>query len=520
LDALASLAAGFAVALQPQNLLFALLGSIVGTAVGVLPGIGPIAGIAILLPLTFKLDATGAIIMLSAIYYGAMYGGTITSVLLNVPGEGASAVTAIDGYQMARQGRGGAALAVAAIGSFIGGTVATMVLVVAAPALAGVALKFGPPEFFALMILGLLLLVGFSGGSMLTGLISALIGFALALPGMDLVEGTPRLTFGTTELFDGVGFVPVIMGLYGVAEILACYDRRAAAVETAAVGRTMPTRAEWRASAAPIARGTVLGTFLGLIPGIGTILPTIVSYAVERKLARQPERFGKGAIEGVAGPETTNNAYANGALIPLFTLGVPASPTIAVLLGAFMMNGLTPGPFLFRDKPDFVWAVIASLYVGNVILLVLNLPLVRIWVRLLAVPQSILFPLVLAFTAIGAYVTRNSLFDVYLLIGFGLVGYIFKKIDLPVAPMAFALILGPLTENALRQAMAMSGGEVSILFRGWISTGLLAVAAAALVAPLAAALLRRGRAGVTERRKIGREKPSPSGRECPAKRGG
>ncbi len=490
LGTLTSLLGGFAIALQPANLLFALIGSVIGTAVGVLPGIGPIAGIAILLPLTFKLDPTGAIIMLSAIYYGAMYGGTITSVLMNVPGEGASAVTAIDGYRMAKNGRGGAALAIAAIGSFIGGTVATIVLVVAAPALASVALEFGPPEFFALMLFGLILLVSFSSDALLPGFISALLGLALSIPGSDIVEGTARLTFGSLDLLDGISFVPVIMGLYGVAEILTSLDRPHGAVETTAIGRATLTREDVKASAMPIARGTALGIFFGLIPGIGTILPTIASYALEKRVSRHPERFGKGAIEGVAGPETTNNAYANGALIPLFTLGIPASPTIAVLLGAFMMNGLTPGPFLFRDKPDFVWAVIASLYVGNLILLILNLPLVRVWVLLLKIPYSILFPAVLALTVVGAYVTRSSMLDVWLVIGFGIVGYLCRKIDFPVAPMAFTLILGPLTENALRQALSMSGGEMAILARGPISTGLLALCALALLAPLLKRLRR------------------------------
>jgi putative tricarboxylic transport membrane protein len=495
MDAFWSLVGGFGVALRPANLVFALVGSVIGTAVGVLPGIGPIAGIAILLPLSFNLDATGAIIMLAAIYYGAMYGGTITTVLMRVPGEAASAVTAIDGYEMAKQGRAGAALAIAAIGSFIGGTVATLVLVFAAPPLARVALSFGSPEFFALMVLGLVLVVGLGGGSLLTGLLSALLGLALSVPGTDLVEGTPRLTFGTADLLDGVSFVPVIMGLYGIGEILANLDAKALPALTTRIHATTLTRQEARDSAMPIARGTVIGLVLGLIPGIGTILPTIVSYAVEKRVSRHPERFGRGAIEGVAGPEATNNAYANGALIPLFTLGVPASPTIAVLLGAFMMNGLTPGPFLFEERPDFVWAVIASLYVGNVMLLVLNLPLVGLWVRLLRVPYSILFPLVLAFTAVGAYVTRNSLFDVGVLIVFGFVGYVAKKIDFPVAPMAFTLILGPLTEKALRQALSMSGGSLAILTRSYLATGLLVTSLLVLLAPLLSLLWRRlGRA--------------------------
>jgi putative tricarboxylic transport membrane protein len=491
METLASLAAGFAVALSPANLAFALIGSMVGTAVGVLPGIGPIAGIAILLPLTFKLEPTGAIIMLSAIYYGAMYGGTITSVLMNVPGEGASAVTCIDGHQMALRGRGGAALAIAAIGSFVGGTIATMVLVFAGPPMASVALSFGPPEFFALMVLGLVLLVAFSGENLLLGVLSALLGLALAVPGTDFVEGTPRLTFGIPELADGIGFVPVIMGLYGIGEVLAALERKDEdALPRGAIASATLTRADLRASAMPIMRGTAIGTFLGLIPGIGTILPTIASYAAEKGIARDPSRFGRGAIEGVAGPETANNAYANAALVPLFTLGIPASPTIAVLLGAFMMNGLTPGPFLFKEKPDFVWGVIASLYVGNLILVVLNLPLVGIWVKLLKTPRSILFSLVLAFTVVGAFVTSNSVFDIGVLLAFGVVGYLFTKMGIPIAPMAFTVILGPLTENALRQALAMSGGELDVLARGWISTGLLALAAVVLAWSVFAAARR------------------------------
>jgi putative tricarboxylic transport membrane protein len=392
---------------------------------------------------------------------------------------------------MARKGRGGAALAIAAIGSFIGGTFATIVLVVAAPTLASVALHFGPPEFFALMILGLILLVSFAGESLLLGFISALLGLALSIPGSDIVNGTPRLTFGNIDLLDGISFVPVIMGLYGVTEILTSLDRRQEFFKTETIGSTTLTSDEIKASAMPIVRGSLLGTFFGLIPGIGTILPTVVSYAMEKRLAADPSRFGHGAIEGVAGPETTNNAYANAAMIPLFTLGIPASPTIAVLLGAFMMNGLTPGPFLFRDKPDFVWAVIASLYIGNLILLILNLPLVSIWVRLLRIPYSILFPAVLALTVVGAYVTRNSVLDVWLVIAFGIFGYLARKIDFPVAPMAFTLILGPLTENALRQALSMSDGDIAILARGPLSASILGICALAVIWPLVRMVMRR-----------------------------
>lgn len=495
MEALSHLLAGFAAALSVHYLLYAFAGCMLGTLIGLLPGLGPAAGTAILIPLTFSLDATGSIIMLCAIYYGAMYGGTITSVLMNVPGEGASAITCIDGYQMAKRGRAGAALAIAAIGSFVGGTIATVVLVFAAPPLAAVALKFGPPEFFGLMLLGLVLLITFSSENVVLGLLSALIGMALSIPGTDFVEGTPRMTFGILELMDGVGFVPVIMGLYGIGEVLAGLERKDPPITTMDINAKTLTAEEAKASVMPIARGTVIGTFLGLIPGIGTILPTLVSYATEKKLSKHPERFGQGAIEGVAGPETTNNAYANGALIPLFTLGVPASPTIAVLLGAFMMNGLAPGPFLFRDKPDFVWGVIASLYVGNLILLILNLPLVGLWVRLLRIPHSILFSLVLAFTVVGAFVTSNSIFDIGVLLAFGLIGYVFNKIGIPTAPMAFTLILGPLTENSLRQSLSMSGGDPAIFMRSATSISLLVLAVAALVWTAFSGLRRRRAAG-------------------------
>ena len=491
MDTLQNLLSGFVIALRPENLLFALVGSIVGTLVGVLPGIGPIAAMAILLPLTFQLDPTGAIIMLAAIYYGAMYGGTITSVLINVPGEGASAITAIDGYQMAKQGRAGTALAVAAIGSWVGGTLATIVLVLAAPPLTSLALRFGPPEFFGLMVLGLSLLVGLSSGSILSGLLSGLLGLALSLPGTDIVQGTPRLTFGRLELLDGVGFLPVIMGLFGVGEILFNAERYSPQIFQANISSIMLRVGEVKRSIGAIIRGSIVGISLGIIPGVGTIVPTIVSYALEKKLSKRPEEFGNGAIEGVAGPETANNAYASAAMIPLFTLGIPGSPTIAILVGAFMMNGLQPGPFLFRDHPDIVWAIIASMYVGNAILLILNLPLVGVWARLVNIPYSILFPVILALTVVGSYVVSHSIFDVWLLIVFGVVGYLFRKMNIPAAPLALTLVLGPLMEKALRQSMSMSGGDPSILLRSPISAGLLVLSFVIIGTPLVRGMLAR-----------------------------
>ena len=403
MDAFQNILMGFSVALSPANLLYAFLGSAFGTLIGVLPGIGPAAGTALLIPLTARLPPTGAIIMLTAIFYGTQYGGTITSVLLNVPGEAASAITCIDGYQMAKKGRAGSALTIAAVGSFIGGTFATIALIFLAGPLTKVALEFGPVEFFSLMVLGLSLLMGLAGKSMLKALMMGVFGLLLAMIGMDPVRGSPRFTFGRMELMDGLNFVPVIMGLFGLAEILENAEETLSNTTSAKVGSLVPSRQEVKDSVGPIARGSLLGTLLGLIPGMTGSMASFLSYSMEKKISRHPERFGEGAIEGVAGPETANNAHANGALIPLFTLGIPASPTVAVLMGAFLMNGLIPGPFLFREQPQLVWGVIASFFIGNIMLLILNLPLIGIWVKMLKIPYTILFAIILTFMIIGAY---------------------------------------------------------------------------------------------------------------------
>jgi putative tricarboxylic transport membrane protein len=468
---------GFATALQPANLLFAFIGCVLGTLIGVLPGVGPAAGTAILIPVTVVLDPTGAIIMLAAIYYGAMYGGTITSVLLNVPGEAASVVTCLDGYQMARQGRAGAALAVAAIGSFIGGTVATMGLVLLALPLTRFALKFGPPEFFALMAVGLALVTGLAGRSLVRALLSAILGLLIAQIGIDPVMGAPRFTFGRTELLDGFGIVPVVMGLFGIGEIFLNVEMKAVQVFETSMRSLIPSWTDLRESAWPIVRGTFLGFFLGLIPGVGAVVPTFLAYSIEKKLSRTPERFGQGAIAGVASPETANNSYANAALIPLFTLGIPGSPVTAILMGAFMMNGLIPGPALFQDHAQFAWAVIASLYIGNVMLVILNLPFIPVWVAVLKIPYAILMTLILVFCVIGVYSLSSSVFDIGVMLAFGLVGYAFKKLDIPTAPLVLTMILGPLMERGLRQSLEMSRGDFSILFTRPISATLLAVAA-------------------------------------------
>ena len=481
MDAFQNILMGFSVALSPANLLYAFLGSAFGTLIGVLPGIGPAAGTALLIPLTARLPPTGAIIMLTAIFYGTQYGGTITSVLLNVPGEAASAITCIDGYQMAKKGRAGSALTIAAIGSFIGGTFATIALIFLAGPLTKVALEFGPVEFFSLMVLGLSLLMGLAGKSMLKALMMGVFGLLLAMIGMDPVRGSPRFTFGRMELMDGLNFVPVIMGLFGLAEILENAEETLSSTTSAKVGSLIPSRQEVKDSVGPVARGSLLGTLLGLIPGMTGSMASFLSYSMEKKISRHPERFGEGAIEGVAGPETANNAHANGALIPLFTLGIPASPTVAVLMGAFLMNGLIPGPFLFREQPQLVWGVIASFFIGNIMLLILNLPLIGIWVKMLKIPYTILFAIILTFMIIGAYGVDNSAFDVVIMIIFGFLGYVLKKFDFPIAPIILTLILGPNMERSLRRAMEMSQGDFSILFASPLSAVLLIVSVIILI---------------------------------------
>jgi putative tricarboxylic transport membrane protein len=480
-DSVTHLLSGFAAALSPAYLAYAFAGCVFGTLIGVLPGLGPSAGTAILIPLTFKLDPTGAIIMLAAIYYGAMYGGTITSVLINVPGEAASVITCIDGHQMAKQGRGGTALGIAAIGSFIGGLVASVALALIAAPLARLALKFGPPEFFALMLLGLCLVSGLAGRSLAAALLMTVLGLSISMIGIDPVRGAPRFAFGIADLYDGLGIVPVVMGLFGIAEILITAEQPVREIIRARLSNLLPSRDEWRRSWGAIWRGTGIGFGLGLIPGIGAIVPTFMAYILEKRLSKTPERFGQGAIEGVAAPETANNAYANAAMVPFLTLGIPSSPTIAVLMGAFIVNGLTPGPFLFQERPDLVWTVIASFFIGNVILLVLNLPLVGLWAKILHVPFRYLAVGVLVFCVLGAYSLQQSAFDVWVMIGFGVIGYGFRKLDLPLAPLVLGLILGPALERSLRTSLEMSAGDYGIFFTRPLCLGLLIASAAVLV---------------------------------------
>jgi len=466
---------GFATALTWENLLYCLIGVVIGMLVGILPGIGPTSAIAILIPITFGMDPVSAIIMLAGIFSGSMYGGTITSVLINTPGEAASVITCIDGYQMAKQGRAGTALGIAAIGSFIGGLVPIFLLVFVAPTLASFALRFGPPEYFALMLLGLMTLVSLMGKSIIKGLIAAIFGFLLALIGMDPVSGEVRFTFGTLELMRGIDFTVLAMGLFGISEILLNLEKGSNVEKPAKIKGLLPNRDEWKPALKSIARGTGIGTFLGLIPGVVAAVSSLISYTVEKKVAKNPSRFGKGAIEGVAGPDTANNAFSSSALIPLFSLGLPGSPTVAVLLGALILHGLTPGPRLFQDNPDFVWAVIASLVIGNVMLLILNLPLAKMWAQITRVPYKLLFPIVIIFCVLGAYTVNNSVWDVWVMLLFGVIGYVMKKLDLPMAATVLTFVLGQKMESSLLQSMAISNGSLLVFFQRPISGTIMVV---------------------------------------------
>ncbi|CAG7633082.1 hypothetical protein PAESOLCIP111_03444 [Paenibacillus solanacearum] len=470
------IAQGFATAFTWYNLLYCLLGVTIGMLVGVLPGLGPTTGVAVLLPITFGMEPVSAIIMLCGIYYGAMYGGTITSVLINTPGEAASVITCLDGSPMAKQGRAGAALGISGLGSFIGGTVSILGLIFVGPPLAQWALRFGPPEFFALMVLGLSTVIGLMGKSVIRGLVSAFLGLNLAMVGMDPVSGSVRFTFGQLNLMNGIDFVIVAMGLFGLSEILLGIENMATAEKPPKVKGMLPRKEEWSPSMKAIGRGTVLGFLIGLIPGTNSVIPAMLSYSMEKKLAKDPSRFGKGAIEGVAGPETANNAYCGGALIPLFTLGIPSSPTIAIILGAFMMHGLTPGPMLFEQNPVFVWGVIASMFIGNFMLLIMNLPLAGWWAKIAMVPPKLLYPVILIISALGAYTANNNLFDVGVMFAFGILGYLMKKADIPMAPIVLTFVLGKMLESSLLQSLKLLDGSFLGLFQRPISGTLLVLA--------------------------------------------
>lgn len=492
MDVLANVAQGLGVALLPINLLYCFIGVFIGTLVGVLPGIGPITAMSLLLPVTLSGTPEAGIIMMAGIYYGSMYGGSTTSILVNIPGEATSVVTCLDGHQMALQGRAGPALGIAAMGSFIAGTLAVVGLMLVAPRLARVAVAFGPAEYFSLMVLGLVILTFLTQGSMLKSLLMACVGTVIGLIGLDSINAQARLTFGRMELYDGIGLIPVVMGLFGVAEVLSNIERP---IMRSVIGQKirnlLPNLADWKASAGPIGRGTVLGFFLGIIPGGGAVIASFASYALEKRLSRTPERFGQGAIEGVAGPEAANNSAAGGAFIPLLTLGIPPNVVMALLLGAFIIHGLQPGPLLMTQNPGLFWGVIASMYIGNAMLLVLNLPLIGIWVQLLRLPYNVLFPLILLFSIVGVYASGNNVFDVGVMMAFGVLGYLMRKIGYEAAPLVLAFVLGPMLENNLRKALILSQGELTTFVERPISAVCLALAAALLIAPLVPALRRR-----------------------------
>ncbi len=482
MDFMGNMIAGFSVALEPTNLMFCFLGCFVGTLIGVLPGIGPVGTMAILLPVTYGINPTTAIIMLAGIYYGAQYGGSTTSILVNIPGEAASVITTLDGYQMARQGRAGPALGIAAFGSFIAGTFGVIGLMLLAPPLVTVALRFGPPEYFSLMILGFVVLTYLAQKSMPKALLTAGVGIMLGTVGLDTMTGMPRFTFNVPELLDGIGLAPLAMGLFGISEILLNVEKRIKQeVITTNVRGLFPTLDDWRRAIWAILRGTGIGFFLGILPGGGAVLSSFVAYAMEKRISKNPEKFGKGAIEGVAAPESANNAASQGAFIPLLTLGIPANVVMAILLGALMIHNITPGPMLVKEHPQLFWGVITSMYLGNVMLLVLNLPLIGFWVQLLRVPYSLLFPLILYICLIGAYVINNSIVDVAIMLVFGVIGYLMRKFEYEPAPLVLAYVLTPLLENALRQSLILSGGEFGIFVYRPISAGCLIAALALLL---------------------------------------
>jgi len=477
-ETFSNLMLGFSVALQPGILMYAVIGCVIGTLVGMLPGLGPLAGISLLLPATFGLNPTIALVLLAGVYYGAMYGGSTTSILMRIPGEAASVMTCIDGYAMTQNGRGGAALAIAAIGSFIAGTLSVVALMLLAPPLADFALRFGPPEYAALLTLGLIVLAYMSGGSMPKTLAMATLGLLCGMVGIDVMSGYTRFEYGVQELGDGLGVVPVAVGLFGISEILLNVGKaQDIEVQRPRLRELVPTAQEMRESAGPIARGTVLGFLIGIIPGSAHIISSFVSYGVERRLSKTPERFGKGAVAGVAGPESANNAAACGAFVPMLALGVPSGPIPAVMLAAIMVHGVTPGPMLIQQQPAMFWGFIASMYVGNVVLLLLNLPLVGVFVNLLRVPYPYLYPLMLAFCLLGVYAVGQSVVDVWIMLVMGAVGYLLRKLEFEPAPLVLGMILAPLFELSFRQALAMSGGTYMIFLNRPLTLGMLLLAA-------------------------------------------
>ncbi len=504
LETLGSLANGFEIALQPQYLAYAFAGCVVGTLVGMLPGLGPLAGISLLLPGTFGLEPTAALILLAGVYYGAMYGGSTTSILMRIPGEAASVMTCIDGYAMTQKGRGGAALAIAAIGSFIAGTLSVVGLMLLAPPLAEFAIRFGPAEYTSLLLVGLIVLAYMSGSSMLKMLAMAALGLLVGMIGMDVMSGYARFTGDVIELRDGLGIVPVAVGLFGISEIiLSAAKSREISVRQPPLRELVPTAAELKASVGPIGRGSVLGFMIGIIPGSAHIISSFVSYGIERRLSKTPERFGHGAVEGVAGPESANNSAASGAFVPMLALGVPSGAIPAVMLAAIMVHGVIPGPLMMTQRADIFWGFIASMYVGNLVLLLLNLPLVGLFIQVLRIPYRYLYPLILTLCVIGVYAVGQSVVDIWIMIAMGFLGYGMRKLGYEPAPLVLGMVLAPLIELSFRQALALSGGSYSIFVTRPISAALLGLALLLIVLSVRTALTQRAdwrqRLGLEER---------------------
>jgi putative tricarboxylic transport membrane protein len=492
MDLFNNLIFGFSVAFSLQNLLYCLIGVSVGTLIGVLPGIGPLGTIAILMPITYSVSPVGALIMLAGIYYGAQYGGSTTAILVNLPGETSAVVTCIDGYQMARQGRAGPALAIAAIGSFFAGTVGTLLIAVAGPPLADVALKFGSPEYFSLMLMGLVAAAVLAEGDIVKSLAMVAFGLLLGIVGTDVNTGAQRYSFGVPELTDGIGFIVVAVGVFAIGEIVSnlggSEDRR---VLTSKVSNLLPSLDDFKRSIGPILRGTGLGCFFGVLPGTGPAIASFASYMVEKKISDDPSRFGKGAIEGVAGPESANNADAQCKFIPMLTLGLPASGVMALMLGALTIQGIQPGPQVMTTRPELFWGLIASMWIGNAMLVILNLPMIGLWVKLLQVPYRLLFPAIMAFSAIGIYSVNSSSFEIYLTAVFGIVGFICMRLGFPLAPMLLGFVLGPMMEENLRRSMLMAGGDATVFVRQPISLAFIIATVLILVVMVLPAVRKR-----------------------------
>jgi TctA family transporter len=485
MDLVDNISLGFQTAFTFANLFYCLIGVFLGTLIGVLPGLGPTATIAMLLPLTFALPPISSLIMLAGIYYGSQYGGSTTSILVNLPGEAASVVTTLDGYQMAKQGRAGVALATCAIGSFFAGTVATFLIAAFGPPLAAIALKFGPAEYFSLMTLGLVASIVLAQGSLLHAFGMVVLGLLLGLVGTDVTSGVPRFTFDIPELADGIGFVTVAMGMFGLGEIIRNLETEAQrTVAVAKVTSLMPTRQDFKRMIAPVLRGTAIGSVLGILPGSGSILGAFAAYSIEKKVSKNRAQFGKGAIEGVAAPESANNAGAQTSFIPMLTLGIPSNPVMALMVGAMIIQGIQPGPSVITEQPALFWGIVVSMWIGNLFLLILNLPLIGLWVRMIMVPYRLLYPAILVFCAIGVFSLRNSQFDVYMMALFGILGYVFSKLGCEPAPMLLAFILGPLMEEFLRRAMLLSRGDPLVFIQRPISATLLGIAVLAMCAVL------------------------------------